>query len=239
MSYEELPPRKKLVEKTKKETVEETTTVKDDKEIDTLLDHIDHKMQVQHKTTPPVVEEIEKVQEQTIETLLKEFTENLPMWINKPWMYVKPTHESHLKNWYTSWKKLIVSYSKTLAEHVINLYDLQSTHPFTNEEIGKDLSHEELVDIIEMMVEENLARWLDKSTRVRIFYKSDQEWAQIIYEYSIEHGYAAEVMTLFELKKLGQEWSSLPKEELRIIFSVLESQGKIKWVDNDSLEFII
>ncbi|MFV2016774.1 MAG: hypothetical protein ACC656_15185, partial [Candidatus Heimdallarchaeota archaeon] len=86
------------------------------------------------------------------------------------------------------------------------------------------------------------AKWIDDDKiSARIYYHTDEEWAKKIIAYLVESGYAAEVMTFFELQKLEQEWSTLPRDELRLIFEILVNNGRAKWVGEgrDTLSFVL
>lgn len=176
----------------------------------------------------------------SIDHLLEEFTQNLPNWIDKPWMYAKPNHDGHLQSWYQSWKDLILSYTSILTRHIINIYDLQEVHPFTHDTSRKQLTINQIQHIVDHMVEENMAKWLDNETiRARIYYKTDKEWAEELYQFTLEHGYALDVMTLYDLHQLDEDWSHLPDNELRIVLDILVDENKAEWVgsDKDTIQF--
>jgi len=181
-----------------------------------------------------------EVQHPAVDELLAEFVRQLPQWINKPWMYVKPTHEGLLDSWYDSWKQLILKYTEVFTIHIINVYDLQVVHPFTNQSSGRELSADQIKAIIDNMIEDNLAKWLDNdTTRARIYFTTDTEWAEIIYQFTLDRGYATDILTLYDLHELQQPWSSLPDGELRIILDILVVQNKAEWVgsEKDTIQF--
>jgi hypothetical protein len=137
---------------------------------------------------------------------------------------------------------LVLDYSRSYKIHIINLPQLNTIHPFSNQEIGKALTYDQLQAIIDKMVTEGLARWTDETKiSARIYYLTNKDWAGKIISYLMESGYAAEVMTFYELQKLDQEWSTLPRAELRDIFEILVTDGRAKWVGEgkDTLSFIL
>jgi hypothetical protein len=208
--------------------------------IDDWLDSYSSQKETEPKQVAEVKEEEPVVE--VVEDLMAEFSRKLPSWIGKPWMYVKPTHEGHFKNWIDSWKKLILDYSELLTRHIVSVYDLRDLHPFTNKENGKDLSIGELQTIISKMVDDNLAKWLDTDNlNARIYFKTDLEWASILYQFMVDNGYATDILTLYEMKNLGQKWSSLPDTELALILDILVEQNKAKWIgaDRDTVQFKI
>jgi len=213
------------------------------KSIDSWLDSFDPDELEDEQTAEVTKEQVTDTEvSDKLDTLLAEFTRNLPAWINKPWMYVKPTHEGHLASWYESWKNLILSYTEQLTQHIINIYDLQEIHPFTNKNSGRELTSDQLRYLIEEMISENLAKWLsEERIRARIYFKTDEELAAMLYQFTLDEGYALDVMTFYELKKFDQPWAVLPDEELRSVLNILVKQDKAEWVgsEHDTVQFKI
>ncbi|MHA2098778.1 MAG: hypothetical protein ACW99A_08830 [Candidatus Kariarchaeaceae archaeon] len=250
MSIKERPRERKEVQKKKKEdaesindwldSVEVTTETEEKNDIVEIKEEIVEETKV---TEAPIQKEIEKeVQITEKEETIDIFLVKLPPWVKKPWMYVKPVNEAQLNSWLDSWKGLVIEYARSYKIHVINLSQLNTKHPFANQEIDKTLTYDQLQSIVDHMVIEGLAKWID-DTRVsaRIYYLTNKQWGNKIMEYMIESGYAAEIMTFFELQQLKQEWSTLPRTELKDIFEILVMEGRAKWVgdEKDTLSFIL
>ncbi|MCE7736352.1 MAG: hypothetical protein GPJ54_15835 [Candidatus Heimdallarchaeota archaeon] len=249
MSIKERPREKKEDKKEKSE---------DSKKINDWLDNVDME-KIENKTieAEPKQETITKPENTVIspkvdeEIVITEIVEvapvdifliKMPPWVKKPWMYVKPTHEHQLSSWLDSWQGLVLDYSRSYKIHIVNLSELNTKYPFTNQEIGKILTYDQLQTIIDKMVTEGLARWIDETKiSARIYYLTNKDWASRVMAYLMESGYAAEVMTFFELQGLEQEWSTLPRAELRDIFDILVMDGRAKWVGEgkDTLSFIL
>lgn len=201
-------------------------------------------------TTETSLEEISQVQkpEMTIEKVdevkinLDLFIKSLPSWLSKPWMYVKPNLDTQLSSWLDSWENLILQYARILKIHVVNITETKNVYPFTNTNNGKSLAEDNLKLIIDDMATKNLAKWLDSNhILVRIYYKTDFEWSEIIMEFMMKSGRAVEVITIYEMQNFNQEWSSLPKEELVGILDLLVERNQAKWVgeEKDAISFII
>lgn len=170
------------------------------------------------------------------------FAMELPKWIKKPWMYVQPKHAGQLQSWLDSWSNLILDYCRIFKLHIITVSEIGNEHPFSNKLNNRELSRAQLRTIVNKMVEEGLVKWLDANQiRARVFYKTTDEWADAIYEYMMSTGKAAEVITLFELVNMEQEWSNLPREEIQEIFDKFVAANKATYVttEKDAIEFII
>lgn len=173
-----------------------------------------------------------------IELLQQQFIEKVPSWVNKPWMFVQPTHQSHLKSWIESWKSVIVDYSEHFNLHVISLTELQGEYPYKNTKINKKLSKSQLNYIVDDMVNTGVAQWLDDNhILVRVYYKTRDQWKEIIVSFLFDKGYAAEVITFFELENMEELWSSLPRDEIKYIFQLLIEEGRAKWADSSKDSF--
>ena len=251
MSIKERPRTKKEGKEKRKEETEESVN----EWLDNITIEQENIVENQHvedivsKTNTVKLEEKEivKVEIGKIVEIQKEpeidiFVVKLPNWIKRPWMYVQPTNENQLGSWINSWTTLILDYSRSYKIHIINITQLMKIYPFSNPDISKDLTLNHLNTIIEQMVDENLAKWIDDNKiSARIYYLTNLQWAEKIMKYLINTGYAAEIMTFFELQKLDQEWSTLPKSELVEIFNLLVLDGRAKWVGDgkDTLSFIL
>ena len=76
--------------------------------------------------------------------------------------------------------------------------------------------------------------WDKKKIRLRLYWRTLDEWADIIYEWSIKTGRAASadsVMTLYDIQSAGQPWSTIPQEDLKRIFEIMVEKGYIEWAD--------
>lgn len=252
MSMEEKPRQRKEVKKEKTEDHDSINDWLDNAEIE--KEEVSDKPVISSPTKEEITAEPQEVVEppknETVETTSETITEapidifiiKLPPWVKKPWMYVQPTHEQQLGSWLDSWKGLVLEYSRSYNIHVVNLSQLNTTYPFKNQEIGKTLTYGQLQTIIDIMVNEGLARWIDETKiSARIYYLTNKEWANKIMSYMVDSGYAAEIMTFYELQQLKQQWSTLPRDELRDVFEILVTDGRAKWVgeSKDTLSFIL
>ncbi|MHA1124934.1 MAG: hypothetical protein ACTSO7_10360 [Candidatus Heimdallarchaeota archaeon] len=169
------------------------------------------------------------------EDVERQLQEILPQWINKPWMYVTPEHQQQLDSWCADWSNFIMEYARINIKHIIHIEEERAEHPFNNKAAKKRLDREQLETIGDYIVAQEMGLWWDrKKIRLRLYWRTLDEWADIIYEWSIKTGRAASadrVMTLFDIQQAGQAWSSIPQEDLKRIFDIMEQKGYIEWAD--------
>ncbi len=169
---------------------------------------------------------------QDIERQLKEI---LPEWIDKPWMYVTPEHQKQLDSWCSDWSNFIMEYARINIKHIIHVEEESSNYPFNNKTAKKRLDREQIQEIGDYIVAQEMGIWWDKKKiRLRLYWRTLDEWGDIIYEWSIKTGRAASadrVMTLFDIQDAGQPWSSIPQQDLKRIFKLMHEKGYIEWAD--------
>ncbi|NHJ39412.1 MAG: hypothetical protein FK731_05210 [Asgard group archaeon] len=169
------------------------------------------------------------------EDVERQLLEILPEWINKPWMYVTPEHQKQLDSWCADWSNFIMEYARINIKHIIHIEEERAKYPFNNKQAKKKLDREQLQQIGDYIVAQEMGLWWDKKKiRLRLYWRTLDEWADIIYEWSIKTGRAASadsVMTLYDIQSAGQPWSSIPQEDLKRIFEIMVVKGYIEWAD--------
>lgn len=165
----------------------------------------------------------------------RQLLEILPEWINKPWMYVTPEHQKQLDSWCADWSNFIMEYARINLKHIIHIEEERSKYPFNNKQSKKRLDREQLETIGDYIVAQEMGIWWDKKKiRLRLYWRTLDEWADIIYEWSIKTGRAAgaeRVMTMLDIQDANQAWSSIPQEDLKRIFEIMEEKGYIEFAD--------
>ena len=189
------------------------------------------------KSTMPVEaiivkEDLSKDQRAVLEL---EFEEELPEWVKRPWMYIKPKKGDQIESWLQSWSAIILDYSRIFVIHIININDLRSVHPFNNKKLGKRLTLDQVRSIIDHLVQQNIARWLDedKKTRARIYWKANEEWADNLLDFMIETGRVVEIHSLYDLTQLEQKWCDLPADDLIIVCEMLVERKVARWLNKE------
>lgn len=147
----------------------------------------------------------------------------LPDWVDKPWMYVKPENPKFLESWRRDWSDYTLKWAKFLVIHLISVAELMEKNPFYK------LSEVALRDILEYMNSKNSIKWWDKNkTLVRIYWRSLEEWCEIIYRWALRTGRLD--FTLFEIMDEKEEFSTLPPEDIKEIFRLMVEKRFAEWM---------
>jgi hypothetical protein len=155
-------------------------------------------------------------------------------------MYTLPNKKQDLKDfesWKKEWSKVLFDYARYAILHILYLRQLESQKPFSKFEDRTDA----LKEIAEELVEREQAEWLSKSKeKLRVYWKSLDNWAQEIYEWAIEIS-PLEPILIFEIRESNKEFSNLPKEDIIKIFKMLEKdkKGVIIKAENGQISFKI
>ncbi|MHA1591837.1 MAG: hypothetical protein ACTSUP_05155 [Candidatus Heimdallarchaeaceae archaeon] len=189
------------------------------------------------KATMPVVKAITKVDlsKEQRAFLEVEFEDSLPKWVKAPWMYIKPKKESQVESWLESWSAIVLDYSRIFVIHIININEIRNVHPFNNTINNKKMSLKQVREVIDHLVKQSVAEWLDEKTktRARIYWKTNEEWADNLLDFMIETGRVVEIHSLFDLSQLQQQWSDLPADDLIIVCEMLVENQVAKWLNKE------
>jgi hypothetical protein len=189
------------------------------------------------KATMPVVKAITKVDlsKEQRAFLEVEFEDSLPKWVKAPWMYIKPKKESQVESWLESWSAIVLDYSRIFVIHIININEIRNVHPFNNNINNKKMSLKQVREVIDHLVNQSVAEWLDEKTktRARIYWKTNEEWADNLLDFMIETGRVVEIHSLFDLSQLQQQWSDLPADDLIIVCEMLVENQVAKWLNKE------
>ncbi|MHA1201271.1 MAG: hypothetical protein ACTSQ4_01965 [Candidatus Heimdallarchaeaceae archaeon] len=189
------------------------------------------------KATMPVVKTIAKVDlsKEQRAFLEVEFEDSLPKWVKAPWMYIKPKKESQIESWLESWSAIVLDYSRIFVIHIINVNELRNVHPFSSTINNKKMSLRQVREVIDHLVKQSVAKWLDEKTktRARIYWKTNEEWADNLLDFMIETGRVVEIHSLFDLSQLQQQWSDLPADDLIIVCEMLVENNVAKWLNKE------
>lgn len=169
------------------------------------------------------------------EDVERQLKEILPEWIDKPWMYVTPEHQRQLDSWCADWSNFIMDYARINILHIIHIEEESAKYPFNNKVIDKRLDRKQMKTIGDYIVAQELGVWWDrKKIRLRLYWRTLDEWADIIYEWAIKTGRIAtsdRVMTIYDITQTDQPWSTIPRDDLVRIFEIMKEKGYIEWAD--------
>nr|MDO8082531.1 hypothetical protein [Candidatus Freyarchaeota archaeon] len=147
----------------------------------------------------------------------------LPEWVKLPWMYVKPENTKFLESWRSDWSDYMLKWAKFLIIHLISVAELMQKNPFDK------LSEVALRDILEYMNSKSTIKWWDKDkTLVRIYWRSLEDWCELIYRWALETGRLD--FTLFEIMDEKEEFSSLPTEDVKEIMKIMVEKNFAEWM---------
>ncbi|TFF84506.1 MAG: hypothetical protein EU552_00325 [Promethearchaeota archaeon] len=155
-------------------------------------------------------------------------------------MYTLPNKKKDLRDfesWKNEWSKILFDYARYAILHILYLRQLESEKPFSKFEDRT----EALKEIAEELVEKEQAEWLSKSKeKLRVYWKSLDNWAQEIYEWALEIS-PLEPILIFEIRESNREFSNLPKDDIITIFKILEKnkKGEIIKAENGQISFKI
>jgi uncharacterized small protein (DUF1192 family) len=236
----------KMAEK-QKESVEEKTTektdVSDEAEVDEKIDSselTELKIQILRDEIERLKAELQIIKSSAMSMLNKpsatsqdlivggsqrvvERKAPLPEWVNLPWMYVKPENTKFLESWRSDWSDYLLKWAKFLIIHLISVAELMQKNPFDK------LSEVALRDILEYMNSKSTIKWWDKDkTLVRIYWRSLEDWCELIYRWALETGRLD--FTLFEIMDEKEEFSSLPSEDIKEIMKIMVKKNFAEWM---------
>jgi hypothetical protein len=165
------------------------------------------------------------------EKLLKDYT-----WLEEPryeFMYSIPdqkTNPGDYESWKEEWAKVLYDYAKYSILHIIYLRQLYDKKPFSKFPNRKNAIQE----IAEELIEQGLAKWLSKKKeKLRVFWKTLDLWAEEIYEWALEWG-KLEPIAIYELREAKQDFSNLPKDDIKEIFLILSREGRGKYIETEN-----
>ena len=155
-----------------------------------------------------------------------------------PWMYFIGS-EKDKESWLQEWSNFLFDFCKEFRVHVADIVTLSTERPFSAFKENREKYVQEIMNYLAKTT--NLAEWINnKKTRLRIYWRSLQEWSEKLYDYMFLAG--EEIATLFDLKSFGPEISkgfeNLPSNDLKKILEILKDEKKIEWIDKKTVKFI-
>jgi len=129
------------------------------------------------------------------------------------------------------WCHLILEYIRFHKIHQISIREMSSSALFYNSKINRRLSIKNIAFIMDVLVEKGNAEWLGKDKdRIIIYWRSPEEWANLIYDYVNSKGLTDAVCTIYELRESDdvedQEFFHLDLDVFMKSLEVLQRKGK-------------
>ncbi len=181
------------------------------------------------ETVPPVITGIQK---QAIDPAQENFIALRSMhdWLDDvryEFMYNPPPEnkKNDFKEWLEEWSKIMFDFAKIEKKHVVYVQELLNRKPFQALRTGKDA----IIEIGDCLAKKKLAIWVVKKEKLRVYWKSLDEWAYVIYDWAFKNA-KTEPLFVYDLKEEHEPFSDLPEDEFPEIFKILEKQKKGKMV---------
>ena len=158
---------------------------------------------------------------------------NLHDWLEDvryEFMYARPKNKQDSEEWLEEWSKVMFDFAAIERKHVIYVQELLKSEPFSKLRTRK----KSVVKIGNKLKDKKLAIWLVKKEKLRVYWKSLDEWANDIYDWAFENS-ITEPMLVYNFKETDEDFATLPDEEYREIFKILEQNKKgriVKSSDN-------
>eukprot|EP00027_Filamoeba_sp_ATCC50430_P006887 CAMPEP_0168562398 /NCGR_PEP_ID=MMETSP0413-20121227/12100_1 /TAXON_ID=136452 /ORGANISM="Filamoeba nolandi, Strain NC-AS-23-1" /LENGTH=178 /DNA_ID=CAMNT_0008593819 /DNA_START=13 /DNA_END=546 /DNA_ORIENTATION=+ len=157
-----------------------------------------------------------------------------PAFYDMPPLYtVQPVLNTRQKQ-LQMWGELVLDYSRFHKKYEFDINELATnakTSFFINSKINRKLSLEGIRLVFEELVSQGNGEWQDKDkNRITIYWRSPQEWGNLIYNWVADMGKLNTVLTVFEIQQgedsEGQEFHGLETKVLLKALKALEKQNK-------------
>ena len=182
--------------------------------------------------TTEVVSENEAVADETeVEKLESAPVVLMPPWGSpeeSEWMYGVPPREEDRILWAEEWSDYLLQWAELKQIHVLSLAAFISEPPFN------DLRNK--VDsfkmISEVLIDKDVAEWSDRRKRqLRIFWKPLEDWADLIYEWSLRTGKLRLDVKSIVIQESKESFAKLPERDLYIVMGLMVEKGFAEWID--------
>lgn len=130
------------------------------------------------------------------------------------------------------WMDLILSYCRHFKIYQLDVDAAVSLPLFRNDRIKRQLSRDDLLELLELLRVNRNLEWTDKKSKkqAKIVWRTNEQWANMIYEWAVRTGHINTVITVWDLREgdecIDQEWHGLDQEVLLAALSHLQSQKK-------------
>ena len=138
------------------------------------------------------------------------------------------------------WSNLICAYMKSQDLYEFDISAAQEMPLFSNEKINRTLPKIALVAILDEMVKAGNAEWLNEmKSRVRIIWRTLEQWGNIFYKWAVESGQCGTMFTIHELREdsvSSEEFHMMNPEIMVQALKHLEAKGKAKFFQRPSID---
>jgi ESCRT-II complex subunit VPS25 len=152
-----------------------------------------------------------------------------------PFFTIQPVLETREKQ-LALWRQLILEYHSSLKIKTLLVHDCPL---WSNVDIGRSLSQEEIQTIMEDLVTTGHGEWQDdQHTTCRILWRKPEQLASDVYAWAQTNGYVGSVCTIYELHSgedvHGMSFQGADEDLLRRALQILEDQGRCTIFQGDT-----
>lgn len=167
----------------------------------------------------------------TAEAAYSETSALIPTWgspEDSEWMYGVPPREEDRLLWAEEWSDYLLQWAEHNQVHVLSIADFISEPPF------RDLRNK--VDsfkmIAQVLITKEVAEWSDKKKRqLRIYWKPLEDWADLIYEWSLRTGKLRLDVKSIVIQESRESFAKLPESDLYNVMGLMVEKGFAEWID--------
>jgi hypothetical protein len=171
------------------------------------------------------------VSEAAVETKEVELGSLMPSWGDieeTEWMYGIPTREDDRNLWAEEWADYLLEWTENNKVHILSLATFISEPPF------KDLRNkvDAFRDIAEVLVNKEVAEWVDKKQRqLRVYWKPLEDWMDILYQWALKTGKLRLDVKSIVIQEADEDFAGLPEKDIHIVLALLVKKGLAEWID--------
>ncbi|MHA1820193.1 MAG: hypothetical protein ACTSU2_07670 [Promethearchaeota archaeon] len=163
------------------------------------------------------------LEERTYQELCKKYE-----WIHEErfgFMYSMPDKKKHKKDfqsWLEDWTKVLFDYAKISRQHILYIKKIVSHKPWSEFTYRNTI----IAELAKGLIDQKLAKWWNKNKdALRVYWKSLDEWADIITNWAIENAFM-EPIFVSDIRESEEEFANIPEEDLIRIFKIIEKRGR-------------
>lgn len=167
---------------------------------------------------------------------------------NWPWQYDFPPFFTIQKNADTkakqieAWCTLVLEYHQHHKILKLRVADALTSPLFCNKAIDRKLPKEGVMEVLDSLFKKGNVQWDDKSkTTCVIYWKTAEQWADIVYNWASKTGSVNTVCTLHELTQgpntMDEPFYGLDDWLLLKALSILQSRGKAELIGEEGVKF--
>ena len=137
------------------------------------------------------------------------------------------------------WSNLICAYMKKTEQYEFDISAAAEMPLFSNKEINRTLPNHALVTILDEMATKGNAEWLNTmKSRVRIIWRTYEQWATLFHRWAVDNGQCGTVFTVHELLEdhRHEEFHQMNPEVMVAALKLLDSKGKAKFMERPSID---